>query len=107
MAAPAAVAAGVVAAASVLTEMPPLVQWSLALVAGGGAAGAVHGGTALLRLKSTAVTGGLGNPVIATLELAGAVIGSALALLAPFAAAAAVLLLIVILCGLFKRSRAR
>jgi hypothetical protein len=42
--------------------------------------------TAVLRAKSTVLTGGLGNPVIATAELGGALLVSLLALAAPLAA---------------------
>jgi hypothetical protein len=84
---PAAVTAGVVATAAVTPDLPPLLRWTLAIVAGGGAAGVVHAGTALLRLKSSALTLGVGNPVVATGELLGAVILSGLALLAPILAA--------------------
>lgn len=91
-AAPAATLAGVVVAASVLTELPPFLRWTLAVVAGGGAAGVVQGATTVTRLKSTAFTAGFGNPVLATAELAGAVAASALAVVAP-AATLAVLLL--------------
>lgn len=85
---PAAVTAGVIATAAVTPELPPLLRWTLAIVAGGGAAGMVHAGTALVRLQSSALTLGVGNPVVATGELAGAVILSGLALLAPLLAAA-------------------
>ena len=88
VAAPAATAAGAVVAASLFTDLPPFLRWTLAVVAGGGAAGAVHGATSLTRLKSTAFTAGLGNPVVATAELAGAAATSALALAAPAAALA-------------------
>jgi len=85
---PAAITAGVIATAAVTPELPPLLRWTLAIVAGGGAAGVVHAGTALVRLHSSALTLGVGNPVVATGELAGAVILSGLALLAPVLAAA-------------------
>lgn len=85
---PAAITAGVIATAAVTPELPPLLRWTLAIVAGGGAAGVVHAGTALVRLQSSALTLGVGNPVVATGELSGAVILSGLALLAPVLAAA-------------------
>jgi uncharacterized MnhB-related membrane protein len=44
----------------------------------------------LLRAKSTLLTGGLGNPVIASGELGGALTLSVLALAAPFVALALV-----------------
>jgi hypothetical protein len=83
---PAAVAAGVLASASVLTELPPLLQWSVALVGGGAAAGIVQGATSLLRLGSTATTGGLGNPLVATVEWVLAAVLAVLAILVPLLA---------------------
>lgn len=83
VATPAAILAGSLAMASVLPDLPPFARVGLALIAGGGAAGVVQGATVVARLKSTALTGGLGNPLVAAAELVGAVAGSALALLAP------------------------
>jgi hypothetical protein len=96
VATPAAITAGVITTAAVTPELSPLVRWTLAVVAGGGAAGLVQAGTALLRLKSSAFTAGVGNPVIATGELAGSLVLSALGLLAPLLAAAAVMLVLVV-----------
>lgn len=90
LATPAALVAGMVAAAAVVGDLPPLVRWAIVLVGGGGAAGVVQGATVLARLKSTALTGGLGNPILALAELAAAVFTSALALLAPVLAVLAV-----------------
>lgn len=56
----------------------------------------MQGGTALLRLKSSAFTAGVGNPVLATGELVGSLALSALALLAPLLAAAVVILVLVV-----------
>jgi hypothetical protein len=93
---PAAITAGVITTAAVTPELSPLLRWTLAIVAGGGAAGLVQGGTALLRLKSSAFTAGVGNPVLATGELVGSLALSALALLAPLLAAAVVVLVLVV-----------
>jgi hypothetical protein len=82
-AAPAAVVAGVLASAAAITDLPPVLTWGIALIGGGGAAGLLHGATSLLRLKSTAVTGGAANPVLSTGELFGALVTSALAVLVP------------------------
>ena len=94
LATPAAFVAGSVVAAAVVTDLPPLVKWSTAIIAGGGVAGLTQSTTALLRAKSTIFTGGLGNPVVATGELGGALILSLLALAAPFAALALVIALL-------------
>lgn len=104
IATPAAVTAGVVATAAVTPDLPPLVRWTLAVVAGGGTAGLVQAGTALLRLKSTAFTAGLGNPAVATAELAGAVALSLLAVLAPILAVLGAALVVLVLARrLFAR----
>ena len=80
---PAAMVAGVVATASVLTDVSPLLKWTLAIIAGGGAATIVQGATSTLRLKSSALTGGAGNPVVATGEWIGAILTALLAILVP------------------------
>jgi hypothetical protein len=87
-AAPAAAVAGIVVMASSLVGMSPFLRWSLALVAGGGVASLVHFGTGAVRLASTATTGGLGNPAVASAELGGAAALSVLAITLPLAAAA-------------------
>jgi hypothetical protein len=94
VATPAAVAAGVVASASVLTDLPPLLKWTVALLGGGGVAGLTQGATVLLRLKSGLLTGGFGNALVATVELLGAAGTVILALTLPLLA----LVLVGILC---------
>ena len=97
IATPAAVMAGVIATAAVTPELSPLVRWTLAILAGGGTAGLVQAGTALLRLKSSMFTAGMGNPVVATGELVGSLGLSLLALLVPLVATAIVVLIFVLL----------
>jgi hypothetical protein len=107
VATPTAIVAGVLAWAAVTPELSPLLRWTLAVVAGGGAAGLVQSGTTLLRLHSTAFTAGFGNPVVATGELAGAVSLSVLAVLAPVLAAMLVVLVLVGLGGFYRRATRR
>jgi Domain of unknown function (DUF4126) len=92
LATPAAFVAGTVVSAAVMTDLPPMVKWTAAIIAGGGVAGLTQGVTAMLRANSTVLTGGLGNPVVATLELGGALLVSLLALAAPLAALVVVVL---------------
>ncbi len=80
---PAAIAAGIVTSASVLTDLPPLVKWTAVIVGGGGIAALVQGSTVALRAASGATTGGLANPVVATVELAGSVITALAAVALP------------------------
>ena len=83
IASPAAVIAGVIASASVLGELPPAMQWTLAAVAGGGAAGLIQATTVFVRGTSSATTGGLGNFAVSTAENMFAVATPVFALLAP------------------------
>jgi hypothetical protein len=110
IATPAALVAGTVVSAAVMTDLPPLVKWTTAVIAGGGAAGLTQGVTALLRAKSTMMTGGLANHAVATGEWGAALIVSLLALVAPLAAVALVALFcwiaIRLLRRLFRRDRA-
>lgn len=99
VATPAAIVAGTVITASVVSDMSPFLRWTLAAIAGGGAAGAVQGATVVTRGASTVTTGGLGNPVIATLELIGAFVTSILAFVAPVL----VVLLLVAAIAIFGR----
>jgi hypothetical protein len=107
LASPAAILAGTLVAASMMTGMSPLLKWTLALIAGGGAAGLVQGTTVMTRAASTATTAGLGNPLVAILELAGSIATSVLAIVAP-ALVLVLLAIVLFIVGrrLFGTSRA-
>lgn len=94
IAVPTAVIAGICASAAVMTDLPPMLKWTLAIIAGGGAAGLTQTMTTLVRGTSTVTTAGIGNPVVATLELIGALAVSILSVLVPWIA----LLIAVLLC---------
>ncbi len=93
IATPAAVVAGTISTAAVVTDMAPIFKWTLALIAGGGIAGLVQVSTVALRAKSSLATGGAGNPFFSTLELAGSVLTALLAIFVP--------VLCLVLLGLF------
>jgi hypothetical protein len=86
-----------------MTDVPPMVKWTAAVIAGGGIAGVTQGVTATLRANSTVWTGGLGNLIIATAELGGALLVSFLALAAPAAAIALVILFLWLAIRLLRR----
>jgi len=106
LAAPLAVIAGVLASASVMVDMPPEVRWPIAVIAGGGVAALTKAATAVVRAKSAALTGGLGNPVVSTAETAGAATVSILAIVAPLLCLAGVIAIVVWAVGRLRRSRA-
>ncbi len=81
---PLATAAGtLVTAATLPAETNSLVQWTLALIVGGGSASLIKGTTSLSRLGSTALSGGLTNFLLSTVEWMGATILTILALTLP------------------------
>jgi hypothetical protein len=105
VATPASVLAGTLITAAFLTGMEPWMQWVLGLIAGGGMAGAVQSTTVVARAASTVTTGGLGNPIVASVETGYSFLGSFLAVLA--APVALVILLFLVFLGLFMWNRRR
>lgn len=105
IASPAAVVAGVVASAAVMTDLPPLVTWTVALIGGGGVAGTMQLLSVGARFKSTVTTGGIANPVVATGEAAGAIALTAVAILVPIIALACCFVLGFHLLRLARRRR--
>jgi hypothetical protein len=105
LAAPVAVIAGAIVSASTMTDLPPMMKWTAAIIAGGGAAGIMHGLNAAIRAKSTVLTGGFGNSAVAAAELGGALIVSLLALVAPLAAFVIVVLILWLAIHLIRRLR--
>lgn len=103
LATPAAVVAGTLVSAAVITDLPPMLKWTTAIIAGGGVAGLTQGVTALLRAKSTVLTAGVGNPVIATAELGGSLLVSLLALAAPLVALLVVIAFLWLAMRLIRR----
>ena len=86
IASPAAVLAGTLVSASQIGAVHgvnPLLQWTCALIVGGGIAGLVKTGSVTTRAASTVTTAGLANPIISTLESITAVVMSILAVLVP------------------------
>jgi hypothetical protein len=90
LATPAAVVAGVLMTASVVTGLDPMTKWTLALIAGGGIAGTVQALTVGTRKVSLLTTGGLGNPIVATAELGGSIGMALLAIALPLLAFAVI-----------------
>jgi hypothetical protein len=104
---PASFIAGAILMTSALPHLDPTLRWTLGILVGGGTAGLVQMGTALLRGASTATTGGLANPVLATVENTLAVGGVALTLLLPLVAAGLVVVLVIFILSRLRRWQAR
>ncbi len=94
---PTAVAVGTIVTAALVPNSDPLLQWTVAAVAGGGSAGIIQSFMGMTRLSSTALTAGLGNAFISTLESGSSVTLSVLAILVPFLAVGLVAALLILL----------
>lgn len=105
IASPAAVVAGTLVTASFVTDVEPWFRWTLAAVAGGGAAALVQAATVVARGASGIFTFGVVNPLVATAELAGASVASVLAIVAPVIVVAGVVVLAVWLVRRLLRRR--
>lgn len=100
---PTAVGIGTLLTAANLGDVNPLLQWSLAAIAGGGTAGIIETFTAMTRVASTGMTGGTGNFLVATIEALSSGVLSILALtILPLAVALVVALLILAIIRLPK-----
>lgn len=102
IATPAAVIAGTLITALATSGMNPLLQWTLAIIAGGGTAGLTKGMNNILRLISTSISVGLTNPIFATIELALAIGLAVLAITLPVTTG---VLVIGLLLTILRRSR--
>lgn len=83
---PASVIAGTYLTGAFAADLPTLLQWSLALVAGGGIAGTVNGLTGMTRLATNSATGGAATPVTSSLEWMSALMLAILAITLPLLA---------------------
>jgi hypothetical protein len=102
IASPIAVIAGALLFAAVAVDLDPFLRWSLAIIAGGGSAALVQGGTVITRAASTGTTAGLANFVISTLETVAGFVFSLMSILVPIVA---LLLLAILVAGMYYVGR--
>lgn len=104
---PLATMAGMGAMAATLTDFSPMLTWSLAIIAGGGTAGAISTATAGTRLASSASTAGFGNPIISTVETGTSMILVVLAFVAPIVGIIAVVFILYLLFKAYKKFKGK
>ncbi len=92
---PLAILAGIILSGSVISDISPFLKWAFAIIAGGGIAGTIQVATSLTRLKSSAVTGSIANPVLSSVEAGTSIALSLLAIFIPIVALIIVSLLII------------
>ncbi|MEQ8200245.1 MAG: DUF4126 domain-containing protein [Syntrophomonadaceae bacterium] len=86
LSAPISVLAGILVSAAVMTDISPMLQWALAIIAGGGAAAATNLVSNGVHHSSTAMSAGTLNPLVSAFESGLAVLTSVLAVAAPLLA---------------------
>ena len=102
---PASVIAGTYLTGAFAADLPTLLQWSLALVAGGGIAGSVNGLTGMTRLATNSATGGLATPVTSSLEWMSSLMLAILAITLPLLALILSVFLLFYVLGKFKKRK--
>ena len=105
IATPAAIVAGTIATASMVGDVSPFLRWSLAIIAGGGIAGAVQASSVLVRGMSTAKTAGLANPLVSTTELIASIAGTFISIIIPTLAIILVFVLLALVMRRFSRKK--
>jgi hypothetical protein len=108
MGAPIALGAGALLATQfLLPQNAPMIATVLAITAGAGSAGIVHGATSLLRFVSTKTTGGVANPVVSFLELIASAVAAIMSLFWPIVAAIVLLVTIAVVLWIVKLRRGK
>ncbi|WP_394749675.1 DUF4126 domain-containing protein [Spongiimicrobium salis] len=107
LAVPLAAIAGTAVMVSTIANLDPIVTWSLAIIAGGGTATMIKGASATTRLTSTATTGGVANPVVATIETGTAAVVSTAAIAIPPIAIILVIIILIVIFRIYRKLRPR
>lgn len=102
---PLAVVGGTVLMSSAVADIDPLLQWTVAIIAGGGTAGIIKGLTSSGRLASSLGTGGLANPIVSSGEAVGSVLMTILSFALPYVAAFLAILLFIFGARIVRKRR--
>jgi hypothetical protein len=104
IASPAAIMAGIGMTAIVMEGSDPVVQWVIAIIAGGGASATIQGATVSTRGLSSTFTFGYANSLVATSENVASVALTIVALLAPLVAGVFAIVIIFLMVRRWFRS---
>ncbi len=102
IAVPLAAIAGTIVMLSTITELSPLLTWSLAIIAGGGTASVIKTGNGSARLGSSLQTAGFANPLISIFETIGAVFMAVISFISPVIAVLLVIALLYFLRKIYR-----
>ena len=105
IATPASILAGIAMTAIVLEGADPIIQWAIAVVAGGGVSATIQSATVTTRGLSSTFTFGLGNSAVATGENVASVGLTLIAILIPFISAFVVILVVALLVRINRKKK--
>lgn len=105
IATPASILAGIAMTAIVLEGTEPIIQWAIAVVAGGGVSATIQSATVATRGLSSTFTFGLGNSAVATGENVASVALTLIAILIPFLSAFVVILVVALLVRINRKKK--
>lgn len=100
---PLATIAGTAVMVSTVADLSPVITWALAIIAGGGTATAIKSSASTTRLGSTVSTGGIGNPVVSTIETGTSIVMSIVSIFIPVMAIILVIFILYIVFKLYKK----
>lgn len=102
---PIGIVAGIIVVASVVTDVDPVLRWTMAVIAGGG----IAAGTGLIsnavHALSTATTGGTANPAVSTAESGATIIMTILSVVLPIVGIVVVALVIFFVVRYIRRRK--
>jgi len=102
---PIGIVAGIIVVASVVTDVDPVLRWTMAVIAGGG----IAAGTGLIsnavHALSTATTGGTANPAVSTAESGATIIMTILSVVLPIVGIVVVALVIFFVVRYIRRKK--
>ncbi|NNE30998.1 MAG: DUF4126 domain-containing protein [Winogradskyella sp.] len=104
---PLATLAGTAVMVSTITDLSPVITWSLAIIAGGGTAAAIKSSAGATRLGSTVSTAGFANPVVTTVETITSIIMSVLSIFLPMVSFIVVLFIFYIVFRGYKKIKSK
>ncbi|MEM0516944.1 DUF4126 domain-containing protein [Aequorivita flava] len=102
---PLATLAGTAVMVATVTDLSPVITWTLAIIAGGGTAAAIKGNTSAARLTSSTTTGGIANPILTTAETGTSIVMAVAAIFVPVVAFVLVLFLFYVIFKFYKKLR--
>ncbi len=102
---PISIVAGIIIFASVVTDVDPILRWTMALVAGGSIAAATSLLSNGIHALSTATTGGTANPAVSTVESGASIVMTVLSIVLPIVGIVVVALVVFLIARRLIRKK--